>query len=258
MSQMHKSGDETSDPEQVKETLAVACRILGTEGHDDLNLGHLSTRVKGKSDLMYMKGRGLCLSEVCAPDLVTIDFNYQKQAGQRDAHGELPIHIEIYKKRTDVNCVVHTHPLYATAFSASGQTLKPVNNESVLFAKPLPYFDLVTDLIVTSELGQALADKLGDARAIFLKNHGIVVVGETIEQATVMAFQLEKAVKTLFVASVFGEPSFTENEEAERKAERIFTEPKIKAMWEALVRQLEYKEAPLRILRLLEGRMANR
>jgi L-fuculose-phosphate aldolase len=207
---------------------------------------------------MYMKGRGLCLSEVHAQDLVTIDFNYQKQAGQRDAHGELPIHIEIYKKRKDVNCVVHTHPLYATAFSATGQTLRPVNNESVLFAKPLPYFDLVTDLVVTPELGQALADKLGDEKAIFMKNHGIVVVGETIEQATVRAFLLEKAVKTLYVARILGEPSYTDSEEADRKAQRIFTGPKTKAMWEALVRQLEYRETPLRILRLLEGQVAKR
>jgi ribulose-5-phosphate 4-epimerase/fuculose-1-phosphate aldolase len=258
MSQKHKLDDETNDSEKMKVTLALACRILGTEGHDDLNLGHLSTRVKGQLDLMYMKGRGLCLSEVQAQDLVTIDFNYQKQAGQRDAHGELPIHIEIYRKRKDVNCVVHTHPLYATAFSATGQTLRPVNNESVLFAKPLPYFDLVTDLVVTPELGQALADKLGDEKAIFMKNHGIVVVGETVEQATVRAFLLEKAVKTLYVARVFGEPSFTDSEEADRKAQRIFTEPKTKAMWDALVRQLEYRETPFRILTLLEGQMTKR
>ena len=258
MSQMNKLDSETSNPEGLKETLAVACRILGTEGHDDLNLGHLSVRAEDPSGLMYMKGRGLCLSEVRAQDLVTIDFKYQKVDGQRDAHGELPIHIEIYRKRKDVNCVVHTHPLYATAFSATGQTLRPVNNESVLFAKPLPYYDLVTDLVVTPELGQALAEKLGDEKAIFMKNHGIVVVGETIEQATVRAFLLEKAVKTLYVARVLGEPSFTDDVEADRKAQRIFTEPKTKAMWQALVRQLEYKEAPLRILRFLEGQMAKR
>jgi len=258
MSQTDKLDSEKNEAEKQKLTLALACRILGTEGHDDLNLGHLSARAAGQSDLMYMKGRGLCLSEVHAEDLVTIDFNYQKQAGQRDTHGELPIHIEIYKKRMDVNCIVHTHPIYATAFSATGQTLRPVNNQSVLFAKPLPYFDLVTDLVVTPELGQALADKLGDEKAIFMKNHGIVVVGETIEQATVLAFLLERALKTLFIARVFGEPSFTDSEEADRKAQRIFTEPKTKAMWDALVRQLDCKEAPLRILRLLEGQMAKR
>lgn len=244
--------------EQLKTTLALACRILGTEGHDDLNLGHLSVRAPEQSDLMIMKGRGLCLSEIQAEDFVDIDFDYQKVAGQRDAHGELPIHIEIYKKRPDVNCVVHTHPLYATAFSATGQILKPVNNEGVLFAKPLPYFDRVTDLIVTPELGEALADKLGDEKAIFLKNHGIVVVGESIEQAAVRAFLLEKTIKTLYVAKAFGEPTWTEDVEAEQKSKRIFTEPKTKAMWQALVRQLEYREAPLRILQSLENRIDKR
>lgn len=256
MSSTHQKHEEKIDPQQLKETLALACRILGTEGHDDLNLGHLSARTTDRAGFMIMKGRGLCLSEVRAKDLVTIDFDYQKVDGQRDAHGELPIHIEIYRKRLDVNCVVHTHPLYATAFSATGQVLRPVNNESVLFAKPLPYFDLVTDLVVTRELGEALAAKLGDEKAIFMKNHGIVVVGETIEQATVRAFLLEKAVKTLFVAKVFGEPSWTGDEEADRKAQRIFTEPKTKAMWAALVRQLEHKEAPLRILTLLQEQLA--
>jgi ribulose-5-phosphate 4-epimerase/fuculose-1-phosphate aldolase len=250
---------ETNEPntEAFKSKLALACRILGTQGHDDLNLGHLSARTQEQSDIMFMKGRGLCLSEIFSQDLVTIDFDYKKIGGERDAHGELPIHIEIYKKRPDVNCIIHTHPIYTTAFSATGQTLRPVNNEGVLFATPLPYFDAVTDLIVTLELGEALADKLGDEKAIILKNHGIVVVGESIEKATITAFLLEKAVKTLFVAKVLGEPKWTDDAEAERKAKRIFTEPKTKAMWQALVRQLEYKEAPLRILKLLESRSAN-
>jgi L-fuculose-phosphate aldolase len=244
------------EAKKLKETLAQACRVLGTQGHDDLNLGHLSARSQEQSNVMFMKGRGLCLSEIFAKDLVTIDFNYQKTDGKRDAHGELPIHIEIYKKRPDVNCVIHTHPIYTTAFSATGQTLRPVSNEGVLFAKPIPYFDRVTDLIVTPELGEALADILGDEKAVILKNHGIVVVGQSIQQATITAFLLEKAVKTLFVAKVFGEPKWTGDAEAAQKAKRIFTEPKTNAMWQALVRQLEYTEAPLRILRLLESRYA--
>ncbi|MBW2139006.1 MAG: class II aldolase/adducin family protein [Deltaproteobacteria bacterium] len=249
---MQRTKEENKD---LKETLALACRILGTHGHDDLNLGHLSARVNSQADTMYMKGRGLCLSEVFPEDLVTIDFNYRKLEGMHEAHGELPIHVEIYKRRKDVNCVVHTHPIYCTAFSASGQVLRPINNYGALFARPLPCFDEVTDLIVTPELGQAVADRLGDQKAIFLKNHGIVVVGETIEHATVFAHLLELTVKTFFIAKVFGEPSWTEDEEAEVKAGRIFTGPKMNAMWEALRRQLEYKEAPLRILKNLENRL---
>ena len=117
---------------------------------------------------------------------------------------------------------------------------------------------MMTDLIVTPELDKALSDKLGDEKAIIMKNHGIVVVGESIEKATITAFFLEKAVKTMFVAEVFGEPSWTDDAEAEQKAKRIFTESKTKAIWQTLVRQLEYKEAPLRILKLLESRIADR
>lgn len=246
---------EKTETETLKEKLALACRVLGTHGHDDLNLGHLSARSNEQKDAMIMKGRGLCLSEIQAEDLVTIDFNYNKIGGLRDSHGELPIHVEIYKKRPDVNCIVHSHPLYTTAFSSTKQVLRPVNNESVLFAKPLPYFDTVTDLVVTPALGEALADTLGEEKAVIMKNHGIVVVGETIEQAAVRSYLLEKAVKTLYVAKVFGEPSYTDDEEAVKKAERIFTAPKTMAMWNSLVRQLEYKEAPLRILKFLEEHM---
>ena len=235
--------------------LALACRILGTEGHDDLNLGHLSVRKSEQPDIMLMKGRGRRLSEIQADDLVAIDFNYRKIAGARDTHSEMPIHVEIYRHRPDVHCVVHTHPMYATAFSSTGQRLMPINNESVLFAKPLPYFDKVTDLIVTPELGKALAKTLGREKAVFMKNHGIVVVGATIEEATVRTYLLEKAVKTLFVAKVLGDPAWTDESEAQQKVQKIFTPPKIKSMWESLARRLEKREAPLRILKLLEEKM---
>jgi L-ribulose-5-phosphate 4-epimerase len=233
----------------IKEKLALACRVLGNAGHDDLNLGHLSARVPDQPIAqMVMKGRGVCLSETQSADLVTLDFDYTQIGGRRNAHGELPIHVEIYKLRDDINCVVHTHPLYATAFSATGQTLKPVNNEGVMFADPLPYFTQVTDLIVTPELGRAVAQTLGNAKAVFLKNHGIVVVGESIEQAVVRAYLLEKTIKTLFVAKMFGEPQYTEDAEAAQKAQRIHSKPKILSMWEALVRQLMKKERLEQIL----------
>ena len=235
--------------------LALACRILGNEGHDDLDLGHVSIRVPGNPDRMMIKGRGLCLSEIHEEDLVTIDFDYRKIEGKRSPHGEMPIHVEIYKARKDVNCIVHTHPMYATAFSATEQILRPVNNEGVLFANPLPYYDLVTDLIIEPGQGASLAEKLGDEKAIIMKNHGIVVVGETIEQATGRAYLLEKTIKTLCIAKVFGEPKWTDDEEAVQKANHIFTEARIQAIWDTLVRRLGHRERPLQILEALLHKM---
>jgi L-fuculose-phosphate aldolase len=254
---MDKVGTKTatSAEKEIKTKLALACRILGNEGQDDQDLGHVSARVPGYTNRIFMKARGLCLSEIREEDLVTLDFDYRKIEGKREMHGELPIHVEVYRARPDVGCVVHTHPLYATAFAATNQVLRPVNNEAVLFAKPLPYFDATTDLIVRPEQGRALAETLGDAKACLMKNHGIVVVGQTIEQATAHAYLLEKTIKTLFVAKVFGEPQWTDDREAAEKEARIFTLARFESIWETLLRQLEQKERPLRILEALYRRL---
>jgi L-ribulose-5-phosphate 4-epimerase len=244
-----------SADEEIKEKLALACRILGTEGHDDMDLGHVSVRLPQHPDRMIVKGRGLCLSEIHPEDLVTLDFNYKKIEGKREPHGEMPIHIEIYRARRDVNSIVHTHPLYATAFSATEQVLRPVNNEGVLFAKPLPFFNAETDLIFAPAQGTAVAETLGDAKAVIMKNHGITVVGESIEQAVVHAYLLEKTIKTLYVAKVFGEPTWTGDEEAAKKADHIFSGNRIQAIWDTLARQLELRERPLAILEALLHRM---
>ena len=248
-----KSAEATE--KESREKLALACRILGTEGQDDMDLGHLSIRVPGHPDRMLIKARGLCLSEIHEEDLVTIDFDYRKLEGQRNPHGELPIHVEIYRARPEVNCIVHTHPPYATAFAATRQPLPVINNEAVLFAKPLPYFDTMTDLIVKPEQGRLLAEALGGAKAILMKNHGVVVVGETIEQAISYAYLLEKTIKALFVAKVFGEPQWTDDAEAEQKERHIFTEARIQAIWDTLARQLEQRERPMRILEALYQRL---
>jgi L-fuculose-phosphate aldolase len=239
---------------ETKEKLALACRILGTVGHDDMDLGHVSVRSPDDPGRMIIKGKGLCLSEVHSDDLATVDFDYRKIDGRRDLHGELPIHIEIYRARKDVHSIIHTHPLYATAFSATEQILRPINNEGVLFAKPLPYFNEETDLIVAPAQGASLSEKLGDAKAIIMKNHGITVVGESLEQATVYAYLLEKTIKIFFVAKVFGEPKWTDDAEAEKKADHIFSGNRIQAIWDTLVRQLELRERPLRILEALLNR----
>ncbi|MCE5264366.1 MAG: class II aldolase/adducin family protein [Deltaproteobacteria bacterium] len=254
MANRNPAGTARSANKAILEKLALACRILGTEGHDDMDLGHVSVRCPEDPERMIVKGRGLCLSEIHAEDLVTLDFDYKKVAGKREPHGEMPIHIEIYRARKDVNSIVHTHPLYATAFSATEQVLRPVNNEGVLFAKPLPFFSAETDLIFAPAQGRAVAEAMGDSKAIIMKNHGITVVGKSIEEAAVTAYLLEKTIKTLHVARGFGEPTWTDDAEAAKKADHIFQGNRIQAIWDTLARQLELREKPLRLLEALLNR----
>jgi L-ribulose-5-phosphate 4-epimerase len=217
--------------------VAQACNILAVEGHIDTIYGHVSARIEG-TDHIWMKPHTLGLEEVRPHDVLTIDYDGNKLAGELPRHAEFPIHTEIYRQRDEIQCVIHTHPPYATAFSAVDEPLRPVNHEGTLFAPILPRFVETTDLIVTPSLGRAVAETLGDHNALLLKNHGIVVVGSSVEEACVTAILLEKAARMQLLAKQYGQIQWTSDTEAQQKKARIYTANAFKLMWPYFLRKL--------------------
>jgi L-fuculose-phosphate aldolase len=216
----------------------MACRILGHEGHNDTVYGHMSARLPGATRF-WLKGAGLGLEEVGVDDVIQLDLDGQVLAGHRPRHLEYPIHSEIYRRRPDVAAVVHTHPLYATVFGASGEELRPLTHEGTLFVPPfIPRFIKTSDLIVTPELGAAVAQALGPHRALFLVHHGIVVVGQSVEEACIAALLLDKACHAQLLAQAAGSFTWTSNAEALRKRARIYTPQAIQQMWQYYCRKL--------------------
>lgn len=226
----------------LRAKLALACNILAMEGHTDISLGHASLREPGAQEY-WVKASGLGLEEITADDVILVDFSGRKLRGDRPAHRELPIHAEIYRKRPDVCAVVHTHPPYATALTATVQPLRPVSHEGALFLD-LPRFTLTTDLIVTPDQGRALAEALGSHRAVLLKNHGVVTVGASIQEATLVAIFLERAARVQSLAGSFGSIVWTDPEEAAAKAERIYHPKAIENFWEYYRRKLQRERKP--------------
>jgi L-ribulose-5-phosphate 4-epimerase len=217
--------------------VARACNILAAEGHMDTIYGHVSARIEG-TDQVWMKPHTLGLEEVRPHDVLTIDLDGNKVAGALPRHAEFPIHTEMYRQRSDVQSVIHTHPPYATAFSAVDEPLRPVNHEGTLFTPTLPRFVQTSDLIVTAELGQAVADTLGGHNALLLKNHGIVVVGSSVEEACVTAILLEKAARMQLLARQYGDMQWTSETEAQQKKARIYTADAFSLMWAYFLRKL--------------------
>jgi L-ribulose-5-phosphate 4-epimerase len=217
--------------------VAYACTILSMEGHTDTIYGHVSARVENAEQL-WMKPATLGLEEVRPHDMLTLDLDGKKLAGVLPRHVEFPIHTEVYRQRPEVQCVIHTHPPYATAFSAVAEPLRPVNHEGALFAPTLPRFTQTSDLIVTPALGQAVAAALGASRALLLKNHGIVVVGTSVEEACVTAILLEKAAHMQLLARQYGAIEWTPDTEALQKQARIYHPEAFQQMWAYFLRKL--------------------
>ena len=225
----------------LREKLAAACHILAKEGHADGVLGHLTARLG--PDTFLMKPRGFGLEEVSAEDMVIINLEGQKVSGNHPPHNEIPIHSEIFRARPEVQCVVHTHPFYSTAFAATGEELKPVSHEGCLFWPGVPRFTQMTDLVVTKDQGKLLAQCLGDRRAVLMGSHGIAVVGRSIEEAAISAIFLEKASHIQLTVMNRKSYFYTPDEEAPIKQKHIYSQPFFIQQWGYYLRKWGEKMA---------------
>lgn len=177
---------------------ARACRILDMEGHGDMTLGHLSVRASGGAGF-WMKRNQVGLGEVLgADDFVLVDWQGRQIAGSGGRHSEWPIHSEIFRARPDVNVVVHSHPFYASVFSAAVEPLQPYTLDADYFVDVPRHEDEVA-LVTAIDEGQALARSLGSHFAVLMGNHGVTFCGATIEQAVCTGIFLEKACKAHIV-----------------------------------------------------------
>ncbi|SDP13219.1 L-fuculose-phosphate aldolase [Klenkia soli] len=229
-----------SDPtDQLREDVATSCRVLAAAGQDDLIWGHSSARdPQGRG--VWLKSAEWGLGEVTADRVHLVSPAGEVLAGDGPRHSEYPIHTEVMAARPDVGGVVHTHPPHAVALAATGQELRPVSHAANLFVPPgVPRFTDTADLVLTTELGQAVALALGEARAVFLVNHGIVAVGPDVRAATVAAVVLEQACRQqILTHTAGGWPTWSPPEESRAKREHVYNDRALGAVWDFLVRGL--------------------
>ena len=219
----------------LREQLVWACRILGMQGHGDYTLGHVSVR---DGDHMIMKRNGIGLEEVTDDALLTIDLNGNRLAGSGPMHLEVVLHTAVYRARPDVNAVVHTHPLYSTAFGAVDAKLEMINHDAVLFCDGLAYFDETSELIMTPEQGELVAAALGDKRAVVMRGHGVLVTGKSLPWVVYTALTLERVLQIQTIAKSLGELKPMSDEMARAVYQDKYRDEFIGNYWNYLIRQV--------------------
>src|ERR1700693_2029545 len=167
--------------DELKQKMIWAGKVLVGEGQDDFTRGHISVLLPDDPSRFLMKAHSIGLDEITMDNILTIDLDGKVVAGTAKRHSEVYIHSEIFKARADVACVLHTHPPYSIALSASGRSLKAYSQPGALFYDSLGLYDDTINLIRTPEMGAGVARALGSRRAVLLKNHGVVVEGGTVE-----------------------------------------------------------------------------
>lgn len=222
------------DLEEVKEKLALACRLLYMEGLLD-HAGLVAARIAGDSRLVLnprtMRGtRGRHPGIMTAEDMVVVDAEGNLIQGDNDPPSETPIFTEILRNRSDMNACFHLHLNWATLFSTINRPLVPIMTQAAVFGEVPVHPD--SNLIQTKAQGEALSTTLGDARAVLMRNHGAAIVGEDIESCFTAAVLLEQNAQKLYNASLLGQPRILEGKERLEAAERTWREKVILKVWD--------------------------
>jgi L-fuculose-phosphate aldolase len=193
--------------DDIKQKLILAGKVLVAQGQDDFTRGHISMRSPDNPALFFMKPHSVGLDELTMENILTIDLEGNVVAGTSRRHSEVYIHSEILKARPDVNSVIHTHPPYAVALSASGRPLRCYSQPGALFFEALGVYGDTIALIRTHAMGKGVATALGPHRAVLLKNHGVAVVGASIEEAVINVIMLENAAMVQMITEAAGDPA---------------------------------------------------
>jgi ribulose-5-phosphate 4-epimerase/fuculose-1-phosphate aldolase len=199
--------------DSLRAKMINAGRVLVDEGQGDYVWGHISARLPDNPSRFLMKPGCIGVEEMTEDNIITVDIEGERVAGEWPRHNEVYIH--------SVNCVIHTHPEHVVAFSSLGKPLQAMSNDGTMFSAGVPIFSETTDLITDQPRGKAVARTLGQGGILILRNHGIVAAGRTIEEAVFLAIKLEKACRIQLLAEAAGGPKlFVKDEELAAKRKR--------------------------------------
>jgi L-fuculose-phosphate aldolase len=222
---------------RLRVQIALAARSLSLGGHDDFNQGQVSARLP-RSETFAIKGalRGF---DECAPEDVILASTDHRRTPHPMAPPELPLHQAIYAARPDVNAIVHSHAPYTLVFGASDLDLRPVSHDGAFFEGRVNRFTKTSNTILDIGIGQDVAQSLGEDPAVFLRNHGGVVVAKNIRHAAVYAHLLERACFLQLTAEGhLGSYHSSSAADVAGKREFIYADLSIRSYWDYCVRRV--------------------
>jgi ribulose-5-phosphate 4-epimerase/fuculose-1-phosphate aldolase len=200
--------------DELKERLAVACRVLGRLDLTKAATGHASVRID-ESDTFLIRARGPNESGVrytTSDEIMQVDMAGKAvgdNAGLKPPL-EVFIHSEIYRARADVQSVIHMHPPHVVAATTCGYRLTPIYGaydprSAQLAIGGIPTFER-SILIDSAALGSEVAATLGDRPLCLMRGHGVTTAAAHIEDAALLMIYVNELAQMHYHARVFGEP----------------------------------------------------
>ncbi|MEA3011641.1 MAG: hypothetical protein QOD42_186 [Sphingomonadales bacterium] len=195
---------------KVRVDLAAAYRLVAHYGWDDLIFTHLSARVPGPEHHFLLNPYNLMFEEVTASSLVKVDMQgnpVDPTPFITNAAG-FTIHSALHMAREDAQAVIHLHTPDGQAVSAHHEGLMPLTQTAMLIRDEIAYHDYEGVAVDLDERERLIAD-IGDKGAMILRNHGTLAVGDTVGEAFIRIYFLERACEAQIKALSAGEANLS-------------------------------------------------
>lgn len=180
----------------IAEVISVSNEIYD-KGLVSGKAGNISVRLKqNNADIVAITPTLKSLSGLNEEDIVLVDMQGNVLTKGKPS-SEVNMHLEIYKKRPDVNAIVHTHSPYATGFSFSSKRIKRLEGFGKIITPYLPYIEYAKP--GSAELAKNASEGIGKEDVLILKKHGVVCVSDCLKEAKLLAVFVEETAKTQFI-----------------------------------------------------------
>ena len=190
---------------QVRVDLAAAYRLVADFGWDDLVFTHISARVPGPEHHFLINPFGMMFGEITASSLVKVDLegNIVMDSEYHINPAGFTIHSAVHAAREDALCVMHLHTDCGIAVSAQESGLLPISQQALFVLASLGYHDY-EGLALNDDEKPRLVGDLGNKTFLILRNHGLLTVGQSVADAFLSMFLLERACRIQILAQSGG------------------------------------------------------
>jgi ribulose-5-phosphate 4-epimerase/fuculose-1-phosphate aldolase len=198
-----------------KERLAGAFRLFSKCGFDEGVAGHITARDPERLDHFWVNPFGVHFSQIRVSDLLLVNDQGEVVEGHREVNiSAFAIHSRIHKARPDIIAAAHAHSLSGKAWSSLGRLLDPLTQDACAFYEDHVVFDDYTGVVFGEQEGDRIAHALGDKKAAILCNHGLLTVGQTVDEAAWWFVTMDRSCQAQLLAEAAGEPRAIPHETA--------------------------------------------
>ncbi|MFD1545287.1 class II aldolase/adducin family protein [Nonomuraea guangzhouensis] len=189
-----------------KERLAAALRIFGKLGFEEGVAGHITARDPEVTDHFWVNPFGMSFKHVRVSDLILVNHEGKVVEGRYPVNeAAFAIHSQVHQARPAVVAAAHSHSVYGRALSALGRVIEPITQDACAFYGDVSLFDDYTGVVTDLEEGKRIAAALGGNKAVVLRNHGLLTVGDTVDAAAWWFITMERSAQVQLVAQAAGQ-----------------------------------------------------